>query len=340
MIVEYLVADTFGTHIGKYSQRLKITQHGETLSEAPLLHLRAIYIAERGVSISADVVAACSELGIPIHYMDSLGRNYASLYSSGLTGTVKTRRAQLAAYWTETGFRFVQALAEAKIHNQAATLKYLAKTRKESQTEVYQALHMTAGDLQDCIARILALRTAPIEEQRESLMGVEGYAAKLYWTAVRDIIPAEYGWKERGGRGSLDPVNSLLNYGYGILYSRVEQALTLAGLDPYAGFFHADRPGKPSLVLDLIEEFRQIAVDRVIWGLLNRHYKIEQMTDGRLHENTRRDYAEKILEHQNATFNYEGKKVPLRIILQSQARKAASFFRGDSASYTGFKGSY
>jgi CRISP-associated protein Cas1 len=340
MIVEYLLADCFGSHIGKYSQRLKITQNGETLAEAPLLHLQAVYIVERGVSISADAIAACCENGIPIHYMDTLGRNYASLYSSGLTGTVKTRRAQLEAYHTEKGFAFVQALTEAKIHNQASTLKYLAKTRKESQPEVYHELHLAAGDLQDCIAEILRLEAAPIESQRQLLMGIEGNAARLYWQAVRAIIPENYAWKERFGRGANDPVNSLLNYGYGILYSRVEQALTLAGLDPYAGFFHADRPGKPSLVLDMIEEFRQLAVDRVVWGLLNRQYKVEQGSDGKLSEACRRDFAEKILEHQHATFSYESKKVPLRIILQSQARQLASFLRGDKDCYTAFKGSY
>src|SRR5204862_398077 len=74
----------------------------------------------------------------------------------------------------------------------------------------------------------------------------------------------------REGRGATDPLNAALNYGYGILYAQVERALLLAGLDPYAGFLHADRPGKPSLVLDLIEEFRQAVVDRTLIGQVNR----------------------------------------------------------------------
>jgi CRISPR-associated protein Cas1 len=77
-------------------------------------------------------------------------------------------------------------------------------------------------------------------------------------------MPEQYDWPGREGRGAQDPLNSLLNYGYGILYGQVEQAIILAGLDPYAGFLHADRPGKPSLTLDLIEEFRQVAIDRVV----------------------------------------------------------------------------
>ncbi|MER3513307.1 MAG: CRISPR-associated endonuclease Cas1, partial [Chloroflexota bacterium] len=81
------------------------------------------------------------------------------------------------------------------------------------------------------------------------------------------------------------------NYGYGILYGQVERALVLAGLDPYAGFIHVDRPGKPSLVLDLIEEFRQAVVDRTVLGLVNKGVALEQDEEGRLTEGTRRMLA-------------------------------------------------
>src|SRR5881409_3033564 len=82
---------------------------------------------------------------------------------------------------------------------------------------------------------------------------LEGRAAQGYWSQIASIIPAELAWPGRETRGATDPFNAALNYGYGILYGQVEQALTLAGLDPYGGFLHADRPGKRSLVLDLIE---------------------------------------------------------------------------------------
>jgi len=340
MIVEYLIAETFGTHIGKYSKRLKITQGGETLAEAPLLHLRAVYIAERGISISSDALAACCENGIPVHYLDALGRNYATVYSSGLTGTVLTRRAQISAYDDWRGLEVARAVVMGKLQNQSSTLKYLAKNRKDSQPDVYQELRWTAGDLLDASRQIVELQATCITQARNFLMGVEGNAGHRYWDAVRLVIPDDYGWKHRMGRGATDPVNSLLNYGYGILYSRVEQALLLAGLDPYAGFLHADRPGKPSLVLDLIEEFRQAAVDRVVWGLVNRKFIVEQEADGKLVDQTRRDFAQHILEHQNATMRYEGKRVPLRIILQTQARHLAAFLRGDRSTYVPFKAEY
>jgi CRISPR-associated protein Cas1 len=116
----------------------------------------------------------------------------------------------------------------------------------------------------------------------------------------------------------------------------VERVLVLAGLDPYAGYLHADRPGKPSLVLDLIEEFRQTIVDRSVLGLVNKGVHIEMDERGRLDEATRRTLAEKVLARMEAGERYEGKKQPLRIILQTQARHIATFVRGDRPKYVPF----
>jgi CRISPR-associated protein Cas1 len=138
-------------------------------------------------------------------------------------------------------------------------------------------------------------------------------------------------------RGAADPVNSLLNYGYGILYGQVERASVLAGMDPYAGFIHTDRPGKPSLVLDLIEEFRQVAVDRLVFGLVNRHFLVKQDDKGRLSDDTRKHFAEKVVEHLEAGVRHEGKSYPLRLVIQMQARHLAAYLRGEREHYVAFK---
>src|SRR5688572_22053991 len=78
-IVQNLIAEEFGCHIGKYSGRLKVTQGGVTLAQAPLIHLESVTIAGSGVSISAEAVRACAERGIPIHFLSGTGTPYASL---------------------------------------------------------------------------------------------------------------------------------------------------------------------------------------------------------------------------------------------------------------------
>jgi CRISPR-associated protein Cas1 len=340
MIVEHLLADTFGCAIGKYSERLKVTKQKETLAQAPLVHLRSVTIASRGVSISADALEACCERGIPIFFLDVHGDNYASIYAAGLTGTVLTRREQLFAYNDERGKKFILALSEAKIHNQAANLKYLAKTRVDSDPALHQELRLCAGEVLDMTATLLRLSGETADDLRNSIMGAEGNASRRYWSAVGQVLPPHYGWTGRHGRGATDPINSLLNYGYGILRGHVERAILLAGLDPYAGFLHADRPGKPSLVLDLIEEFRQVAVDRLVFGLAARNYKVEQDTQGRLQAGVRRAFADKVLAHLDADVRYEGKRYPLRFVIQNQARNLAAFLRRDRETYTAFKATY
>src|SRR5439155_18817820 len=119
------------------------------------------------------------------------------------------------------------------------------------------------------------------------------------------IIPAELTWPAPEHPGASDLLNSALNYDYGILYFQVEHARTLAGLDPYGGFLHADRPGKPSLVLDLIEEFRQIIVDRTIIGMVNKHVTIVQDEQQRLTIETRKKIVEKLRERLAASEPYE-----------------------------------
>lgn len=334
-VVKDLIADTFGSHIGKYSQRLKVTQKGEILAQAPLLHLESVSILNRGVSISADALEACCERGIPVFFVDSAGTPYASVYSSGLAGTVITRREQLRAYDDQRGTLLGIAFATGKIQNQAITLKYLAKTRKD--TPLGEDLQSAAGLVLDYLAWLNDLETESVNNIRGTLLAAEGSAASVYWQAAKLIIPELYQWPSRETRGALDPINSLLNYGYGILYGRIECALVLAGLDPYAGFIHVDRPGKPSLVLDVIEEFRQVAVDRVVFGLAARNFTIEQNKKGLLSETTRKSYAEKILDHLETGVYYERKRHALRHVIQMQARHLASFLRGDRDSYVPYK---
>lgn len=335
-IVKNLIADQFGSHIGKYSERLRVTHGGETLAQAPLIHLESVSILSSGVSISADALEACCERGIPTYFIDSRGVPYASVYASGLTGTIITRREQLRAYDDKRGVDLALAFAAGKIQNQAITLKYLAKNRMD--TPEGPILQGCSVEVLEHTAWIDKLKGADqVEEIRERLMGAEGNAAQVYWQGVRLILPQHYGWTSREGRGATDPINSLLNYGYGILYGQIERAIVLAGLDPFAGYIHADRPGKPSLVLDLIEEFRQVGVDRVVFGLVNRDFKVSQDERFRLSEDTRRSFAAHILEHFESPVRYNQQKVPLRHAIQTQAREVAAFVRGDREAYVPFK---
>ncbi len=341
-IIQHLIVDEFGVHVGKKSGRLQVMRIGKgtpserMVQQAPLMHLESVLVASNGVSLSSDAIRACCENGIPIHFVTGRGQPYAGLYSAGLTGTVQTRRAQLAAFEDARGVALSLALARAKIHNQAALLKYLARQRKESNPDSAQALEKGVVQVRTHLDELDGLGAPAIDKLRDRLLSCEGRAASYYWSALKAVIPPEYAWPGRERRGATDPVNSALNYGYGILYGQIERATVLAGLDPYGGFTHVDRPGKPSLVLDLIEPFRVPVVDRVIVGLVNRRTEIKQDDQGLLDKETRRMLADKVLGRLEKPERYEGKRHTLRAIIQQQARHVATFVRQQRDSYTPF----
>lgn len=332
-----LIVDRFGAFLGKHSERLRVSLKGEIVEERPFHGLEHILVASSGVSLSSDLIEECAERGIPISFISRLGRPYAKLMASGLVGTVKTRREQLLAYLDGRGVALAKAFCGGKVRNQAALLKYMSKYRKDTAPELYERAREAAIALEDFARQIQQVKAKDVEEGRQEFLTLEGHAAKVYWEAAGDLLTPEVGWEGRETRGAQDLVNSALNYGYGILYCQVERAIVLAGLDPYAGFLHADRAGKPSLVLDLVEEFRQMAVDKAIFGMLNKGVKLE-VEEGRLTEESRRAIAQRVNERLEGEETYEGKRHRLRTVIQSQARHLAVFVRGEGKAYRAWVG--
>jgi CRISP-associated protein Cas1 len=333
----HLIVETYGTFVAKHQGRIRVEKGKERLAEVPILHLEQILICSDGVGLSSDVVRACAIEGIPIHFLNGReGEDYGTLMASGLNSMALTKRAQLRAFEDQRGLVLAKAFVTGKMQSQANMLRYIAKNRKESEPRLYEQLTNTATEVLDGLPAIMRREGLIDEAARAALMGAEGRAAAQYWGMIGQIIPAELAWPGRTTQGASDCFNQALNYGYAVLRSQVRRALVLAGLEPMAGFLHADRPGKPSLTLDLIEEFRQAAVDRPLIGLVNRGMEILQQDDGRLDAATRKRIAEKILERMETTEPYEGKRQPLRHILQCQARHIATFVRNERPTYEPF----
>jgi CRISPR-associated protein Cas1 len=102
----------------------------------------------------------------------------------------------------------------------------------------------------------MVLKGPDNRKAREQLMGIEGRSAAVYWGLIKSLLGSEVYFEGRERKGAKDLVNSILNYGYGVLYGRVHEAVLLAGLNPSISFLHSEQPGKPTLIFDLIEEFR------------------------------------------------------------------------------------
>ncbi|RJQ27273.1 MAG: CRISPR-associated endonuclease Cas1 [Peptococcaceae bacterium] len=334
----HVIISEHGMFLGKKSERLVIKKAGETVSETPLFDVEQITIATSGVSISADLIHDCVERGIQINFLTYTGKPYAKVTSPTLSGTVATRREQLMAFYDERGIQLAKAIIEGKLRNQINVLKYFAKYRKEADKEVYACIYDATRKMESIKSELVEINGKCIDDVRGQLMSVEGRTSTHYWNLVGQVLLDKIEFPGREHRGATDAFNSLLNYGYGMLYSQAWGALILAGLEPFGGFLHVDRPGRASLVLDFVEEFRQQVVDRVVIAMISKGYT-PRMEEDRLSAETRKEFSKRILERLDGQERYEAKKYRLKTIIQMQARHMATFLRREGK-YKAFVGGW
>lgn len=294
----------------------------------PFSRLRSLLVSGRGVTISSDLIGALVERGITLAFLSGRGHPLANLSAPGLAGTVQTRRSQLEAYRSPLGVQLAAEFVRGKLRNQKHQLQYSGKYIKVSDPERFSRLEKKIAAIGNIRKQLLDFEAPELDPVRDKLMGFEGTAARLYWEGVAIILEGHVEFPGRHTRGAIDPINSSLNYGYGILYSQISGAIANAGLELYAGFLHVDRPGKPSLVLDLVEEFRAPVVDRAILALVNQGIPLETDEHG-LTAATRKYVADRILERLATPVPYEGKNWPLSSVMQHQARHLAVAVRGE-----------
>lgn len=294
----------------------------------PLSRLRSVTVAGRGVTVSSDLIEALVERGIALSFLNRRGQPVAVLNAPGLGGTVQTRRSQLAAYTSALGVQLAVEFIRGKLRNQKHQLQYSGKYLKASDPVRFERLEKKVASIGNLRMQLKDFAAEELERVRDRLMGYEGTGARMYWEGVAILLEGRLAFPGRETRGATDPVNSALNYGYGILYGQVAAAVANAGLEMYAGFLHVDRPGKPALVLDLVEEFRAPIVDRAILAIVNQGILLETDDHG-LTAATRKLVAARVLERLNTPVPYEGKRWPLGSIIQNQARHLAVAVRGE-----------
>jgi CRISPR-associated protein Cas1 len=319
-----LLVAGFGLYVGKKGERIVVRKGGKVCAQIPFLRTQEVIIASRGVSFSSDLLEELCGRGIRVGCMTSSGKPVALITSPLLTATVETRRRQLAASDNDRGADFCRWVVAGKLRNQEKLLRYFGKSREGKRRK---DLEETAAVLRRLRQDALKVEGSSADAVRPTLMGLEGTGGRVYWQRIGDMLPEELGFEGRRHQGPGDVVNAALNYGYGILYMHVWGAAMNAGLEPFAGFMHVDRSGKPSMVLDLVEEFRQPVVDRAILTWLNKGGRLG-LVKGMLDGDSKENIAARVLMRMNATERHRGKNHEVRSIIQMQARMAASALRG------------
>lgn len=240
----------------------------------------------------------------------------------------------------EQGAEIARNIVMAKIKNQLNLMKFYGRSRPDD-TGFQKALdEMKAGtELLVNEAETLAIGDDRALF-RDRLFSVEGRAAAAYWDTARRLLPEGLAYPGRKRQGASDLVNSLLNYGYGMLYGRVHGAVATAGLNPETSFLHALEGRRPSLVFDLIEEFRSQAVDRAVFTMFTRGEELSlDKKTGLIDDPTKKKLIANVLERLGSLTPYRGKKIRLEEIISLQAKRLRECIE-KKKSYRPFVGRY
>ncbi len=262
-----LYVTTQGAWLNKDGANIVVSVEGEERGRVPLHTLGAVTGFGR-VLMSPPLLGACAEAGISVSYLTEEGRFLARV-EGPVSGNVLLRRAQYR--WADDAARrdgVVRSIVAGKVLNQRSVIARALRDHGASTGEDVRAALSSANERLGQIVRRLE---RPLDT--DALRGAEGEAGQTYFAVFDHLVRGEkplFSFNGRNRRPPLDAINAVLSFLYALLTSDCRAALEAVGLDPAVGYLHADRPGRPSLALDLMEEFRPFFADRLALSLVNR----------------------------------------------------------------------
>lgn len=285
---------------------------------------------------SPALMGKCASYNIDISFLDPNGKFYGRFVGEP-KGNVLLRREQYRiADDNERSLEIAKSFITGKLFNSRWIIE---RVRRDHFMRIDEQKLKTASVF-------LAERIKDIQKcaSPDELRGIEGEGASVYFGVFDEMILQQkesFAFRTRNRRPPLDPVNAMLSYMYTILANDATNALNTAGLDPYVGFLHRDRPGRRSLALDLMEEFRSVLADRFVLMLINK--QIIKINDFIIHENrsvTIKDDARKLLlmnwqkrKQETITHPFTGEKMQWGMAIFVQAQLLARYIRGDIDAY-------
>lgn len=288
---------------------------------------------------SPGLMGACAEHNIGLCFLTPHGRFLARVIGK-VKGNVLLRKKQYL-------------ISEMEVESVNIASSFLVGKISNCRKVIERAIrdHALLVDVNDLTLASASLRELMISTQKckniDELMGIEGSAAKIYFSIFDNLLlqqKEEFYFKERSRRPPMDKLNSLLSFLYTLLTNEVGSALETVGLDPYVGFLHQDRPGRPSLALDLMEELRPVFADRLALSLINRKQIIgkgftQKESGGIIMDD---DTRKKVLtawqerKKEQIMHPYLQERIDFGLIPYIQALLLARYLRGDLDAYPPF----
>jgi CRISPR-associated protein Cas1 len=330
-----LYIQTPGAHLGKDHDTVRVKVDGEIKLTVPLHHLEGI-VCFGWVSVSPALMGVSTTHGLTISFMSENGRFQARVVPV-VSGNVLLRRQQYRlADRQDACVAIGRSIVAAKIQN-CRTLVLRAARESESPDKVAH-LRAAATHLAN------ALETLSHADSLDSVRGCEGDSARQYFHVLPAMLRHQqeaFEMKERTRRPPRDPMNALLSFLYSIVTHDIAGALEAVGLDPAVGYLHVDRPGRLSLALDLVEEFRPLLADRLALSLINLKQVqadgFETQPGGAVVMNavTRKAVLTALTQRKREEVIHPllGEKVSIGLLPHIQARLLARHIRGDIEQY-------
>ena len=258
-----IVLNTFGTMLNRDNEGFVVTQQ-EMRQRIPADDVDSIQISN-GASITSDAVLLAIEKEIQIIFVDKSGSPKGRIWSPKYGSISTIRKGQLSFVQSSQAVRWICDVIIRKIANQQALILAMAQGNTEL-TRINPAILR----LQNYQRKITELQADRVQDIAATLRGWEGAASRIYFDTMNMFLPEYMRFAERSQHPARDAFNACLNYGYGMLYSKIEGALIKAGIDPYIGILHRDEYNRPVLVYDVIELYR-IWVDYVVFRLAKQN---------------------------------------------------------------------
>lgn len=255
-----LILNTFGTSLNRDNEGFVIT-HKDGRQRIPVDGIKSIQIS-KGAQITSDAVILAVEHEIEVLFMDKSGMPIGRIWSPKYGSISTIRKGQLNFTFSKEALVWIKEVIRKKIENQQALLLMM----QSDDAKICLQREKAIGRLEDYRAKIASVEGEIVSDVASQLRGWEGISSKIYFEALNWFIPEDYRFESRSQHPAMDVVNAFLNYGYGILYGKIEGALIKAGIDPYVGVLHRDDYNRPVLVYDVIELYR-VWVDYVVYSL-------------------------------------------------------------------------
>ncbi len=256
-----LIINTFGTSLNRDNEGFVIST-ADGRQRVPAEGITSIQIS-KGAQITSDAVMLAVEREIEVLFMDRSGNVIGRIWSPKYGSVSTIRKGQLNFSLSHDAIVWIKDVIRQKIENQQALLL----TFHTGDTADANRVQTAVRRLEDYRSKIASADGEVMSDVASTLRGWEGLASKIYFETLNLFLPERYRFEKRSQHPAMDVTNAFLNYGYGVLYGKVEGALIKAGIDPYIGVLHRDDYNRPVLVYDVIELYR-VWVDYVVYTLL------------------------------------------------------------------------